>query len=163
MKKNVIFVSVLILCVSILIGLKVVEKFTNPQTTNPLTYGDYMHFFKLAERATEIDKESARLGLIPEPMSNRMAPNAKSAIERIMKYVPNDRAKLDIMKKQIQNTKKWICLTPEFLHKQLEENSKASNAYDSNNMKWRTETLRKIDTLNSPDAAKYKELCSIDV
>lgn len=151
-----ILISLLILCVSILLSVQLIERFDNPETKEPLTYSDYSKLFNLASLATEIDKERVLIGLQKEPLSARIAPTPKDAIKKILDYVPNDRSKLNDIKKQIETNKYFLCKTDiTALQNQVDTAPDKNNEY-INNIK------KQIEILKSPKAQKYIKLCSVN-
>jgi hypothetical protein len=90
MKTNTIFIAALILCISILLGMKVLEGFATTAEEG-LSYDDYIKLILLAKRATDIDLEAVKIGLKPQAISQRMG-SPKENITRILDYVPNKNA-----------------------------------------------------------------------
>ncbi len=167
MKINTLIIAALILCISLLLGMKVLEGFaTKPE--EDLSYDDYIKLMLLAKRATEIDLEAVKIGLKPQAISQRMG-SPKENIKRILDYVPNKNVLKTVQSRDIELNKMMLCPNINTLKKNLDEinthiaQAGPKNFVDKSMYDMRDTIQKQIAILNSPIADNFKAMCSVEI
>ena len=167
MKTNTIIIATLILCVSILLGLRVFEGFAS-KPVDDLSYDDYIKLFIIAKRATEIDNEAAKIGLKSEAINKKIG-TPRESIKKIIDYVPNKAALKIIQERDIAVNKMLLCPDVNKLQKNLDEINKhisqagPNSIVDKSMYDMKDNIEKQIAILNSSLADNFKAMCSVEI